>query len=181
MVKDCSNLTNENYSEYGTFCFQHSNLTYEPQIHSTKKVFDKLSSVSISLGDLSKPFNSASILESSHKSRKVKSEEKKIPIVLDNTIIKKPIYDTMSCCVCNENDFINNKMKCGHLVCEECLDHMRSMKCPLCKIIMEGSLLNDNIVEDIEKRYREDIEMRGAEDETMAYIASLGYNPNDLY
>lgn len=181
MVKDCSNLTNENYSEYGTFCFQHSNLTYEPQNFSKQKVFDKLTSVSISLGDLKKPFSSVSIFESSQKYRKVKSQEKKIPVILDSSKIKNTSYEQMSCCVCDEKDLINNKMNCGHLVCEECLDHIRSMKCPLCKCIMEGNLINDDIITEIESRYREDIEERGAEDETMAYLASIGYNPNELY
>ena len=125
---------------------------------------------------MNKPFESVKVLNISSSQKKVKSQIRKIP-----SLVSENKYDIMDCCVCDTSHSISNKMKCGHLLCEECLDHIRSLKCPVCKEELSGPLLSDEIAEDIGKRYKEDIEERGAEDETMAYLASLGYNPNELY
>ena len=178
MANDCSNLTTDELSEYGTYCFNHSNLTYEPQKNLVKspKMYNQLTSVSFSLGNMDKPFESIQAIKSSSTHKKVKSQIRKIP-----SLVNENKYDNMECCVCDTSYSISDKMDCGHLLCEECLEHIRSLKCPLCKAVISGPLLTEETVEEIEKRYREDIEERGAEDETMAYLASLGYNPNDLY
>jgi hypothetical protein len=180
MVKECSNLTTDEFSEYGTYCFEHSNLTNSPILTKNYQITSKLKSLTVSLGKLNKPFDSVYIYSSSKPERKVKSTERKIPVVLDNSKRMKTTYEKMDCCVCENKDFISNKMKCGHLVCLECLDHIRSFKCPLCQEEMEGILLTNNILEEIEVRYREDLDERGEEDKTMSNLALLGYNPDNL-
>ena len=182
MIKGCNNLTTNTLSEYGTYCFQHSNFTIEPQKRENMRISNNLSSITISLGRMDKPLESAVIYESSSKKeRKVKSATRKIPIVLDSHKFGKTKENTMSCCICETEDFISNKMKCGHLLCEDCLDQVRTMKCPVCCCKLEGVLMKPDIIKEIELRYKEDIEERGKEDETMTYLASLGYNPNSLY
>jgi len=183
MYKNCSNLTTNINSEYGTYCFQHSSNTNGPMEKTLKKdPFNSgISPITISMGRMNRPLEPSMILSSSKPEKKVKSQTKKIPVILDK---QKKIYTSnqmMECCVCSDEYPINDKMKCGHLVCSECLDHLRSMKCPICNETIEGPLINKDILEEIESKYREDMEYRGMEDNTIAYLASLGYNPNNFY
>jgi hypothetical protein len=180
MVRECSNLTLEEGSEYGTYCFEHSHLTNSPINSLNKEVSMKLKSVTISLGKMNRPFDSAYVYSSSRSEKKVMSAPRKIPVVLDNHKRIKTVYEKMKCCVCQEDEIISNKMECGHLLCLECLDHARSIKCPLCFTEMKGNLISSKIKKEIGIRYREDIDERGEEDTTMSNIASLGYNPEKL-
>lgn len=177
MVRECSNLTLNEHSEYGTYCFQHSNLTISPILPKNVEFTSKLKSITISLGKVNKPFEPVHIYSSSRPERKTKSSQKKIPIVLDSNRKLKNVYEKMNCCVCKNKDLISNKMKCGHLLCIDCLDHIRTMKCPLCYEEMDGLLLTKDVKKEIEIKYREDIIERGEEDLTMSNLALLGYNP----
>lgn len=180
MVKECPNLTTNDFSEYGTYCFKHSNLTNSPLSNKEVLFNTKLKPITISLGKLNRPFESVHIYSSSKPERRVKSSERKIPIVLDSHRILKMNYETINCCVCENKDVITNKMKCGHLLCSECLDHVRSLDCPLCEQEMEGPLLTNNVLDEIELKYMEDINERGEKDKTMSNLALLGYNPDKL-
>jgi hypothetical protein len=180
MARDCVNLTTNDFSEYGTYCFQHSNLTNPPITFKELSFTTKLKPMTVSLGNLNKPFDSVHIYSSSRPEKKVRSSERKIPVVLDSHKMIKMNYETMSCCVCENKDLITNKMKCGHLVCRECLGDIRHFTCPLCEEEMKGPLLTENVLEEIGVKYREDINERGEEDETMKNLALLGYNPEDF-
>jgi hypothetical protein len=173
MYNDCNNLTTDILEEYGTYCFQHTQYTNDP-IKYKKSNISNITPVTISMGSMNKPFESSIIYSSSKPERKVKSVKLKVPFILN----KK---DEMECCVCEDMMNIDNKMNCGHLVCDDCLDHIRTMKCPICKEMMEGPLLKDEVVEEIMLRNKEDIEERGMEDDSVALIASMGYNPNNFY
>jgi hypothetical protein len=173
MYKDCNNLTTDSLSEYGTYCFQHSQYTKEPVKFKNESI-RPLSSVTISLGSMNKPFESSVIYSSSKPERKVKSMTKKIPFLVDKN-------DKMECCICDDEMNVENKMSCGHLVCDDCLDHIRTMKCPICKENMNGPLLTNEVIDEIMLKNREDLEERGMEDESLALIASMGYNPNSFY
>lgn len=177
MVRECPNLTTGDFSEYGTYCFQHSNLTNSPLLYKDVSIISKLKPITVSLGKMNKPFESVHIYSSSKSERKVKSSEKKIPIVLDSHKNIKMNYETIKCCVCENRDLITNKMKCGHLVCLECLDHIRCLDCPLCEEELSGPLLTDDMINEIEIKYREDMNERGIKDETMSNLALMGYNP----
>lgn len=180
MFKDCSNISTNNFSEYGTYCFLHSNSTLEPR-KNTDNIMNKLSSVTISMGNLNNKNESVQMYSSSLPEKKVKSKVRNTPVVLDRKNKNYSIHETMECCICEERTPITDKMKCGHLLCLECLDHIRSFFCPVCRDELEGPLLTDEILTEIDIKYREDMEIRGCEDQTMAYLASLGYNPNSLY
>jgi hypothetical protein len=72
-------------------------------------------------------------------------------------------------------------MKCGHVVCGECLDLVRNSRCPVCLKKMEGPLITEYVVEDIREREKEDMRSRENEDATAAKLAELGMNPNTFY
>jgi hypothetical protein len=116
--------------------------------------YDKLSSVSISLGNLSKPKESSFMHYTSSPEKKVKAKVKKIPFIFDSQ--NENSIDKMECCSCDYKDFISNKMKCGHLICLDCLDHVRQDTCPVCDEIMEGPLLTEEILTEINYKIKED-------------------------
>ncbi len=62
----------------------------------------------------------------------------------------------MQCCMCEDHHHNEKKMKCGHLVCGDCLEHIREMKCPTCYDYLEGPLMYPEIIEDIEDKMRQD-------------------------
>jgi hypothetical protein len=47
-------------------------------------------------------------------------------------------------------------MKCGHAVCELCLQHLRQPTCPECRSFIEGPLITDEILANIINRQMRD-------------------------
>lgn len=62
----------------------------------------------------------------------------------------------MSCkkCMKNYNSSENKPFiisKCLHTVCLECLDKLTAQKCPLCEQLIENKVINDPVLELIER------------------------------
>ena len=74
------------------------------------------------------------------------------PLSPKNIESKKESSTTINCMLCEITKPINNKMKCGHFICKDCIECMKSMKCPACGEIMEGPVLKPEIKKMIEKR-----------------------------
>jgi len=179
---DCNNLTKDVLSEYGTYCFQHSNMTHKPRVlvKATNKVGELASTTMV--------FSTkVQYMDVGEKVRSTVSPVRRIPPPVRKTVTEilasetDNIYDTMECCVCDDKVLGSMSMKCGHVVCGECLDLVRNSRCPVCLKKMEGPLITEYVVEDIREREKEDMRSRENEDATAAKLAELGMNPNTFY
>ncbi len=152
MAPECKNLTTKLYSEYGTFCFQHSYMTMDPNPKKTEIVKPVLSEVALLNG------KNAEFMILDVKENHVTATTRKAPLFSKHKINE---MESINCCLCNQTCHLNDKMKCGHIVCDDCLDVVRSMKCPCCDNDMVGNLLTPFNIEQIKTREREDEEFFG--------------------
>ena len=152
MANECSNLTTDQIIEYGTYCFKHSFMTHKPETIKNKDVVltNTLITRNVVLG------NRPRVVEKVLKERKFISPVRRAPLPVHSL---PNLNEIMECCVCNSHDLDKNKMRCGHLICCDCLDHVRCMKCPQCYNQLEGPLLDSSIETLISQREVEDTKL----------------------
>ena len=111
-AKDCINLTYENYSKYGTYCFKHSNMTFEP-FCMMKDDDSPVAQRVIIINDNQK---NPTILEVTEHSKPAELEIRRAPAPLKE-------FRTMEveCCMCITKLPGDLKLKCGHIMCDDCL------------------------------------------------------------
>jgi len=155
MKEDCKNMTNGKYKEYGTYCFLHSYLTHSPK----SKIVSKSKILASQIAILNQNSNKDPVfLNIEYTEKKVKMKDRELPLP---SIKKKKFheysYNTIRCCICDTMCDINDKMECNHIVCDDCLDLVRSMDCPCCGEVMKGNLLTPFNIEAIMEREKEDL------------------------
>jgi hypothetical protein len=122
---ECNNITTDYQSSYGVYCYKHNRLTLcNPSV--------------------------ANFLYLATSYPRVKTPIRK-PLSPKN-IDSEKTGQTINCMLCEITKPINNKMKCGHFICKDCIDCMKSMKCPSCGETMEGPVIKPEIKKMIEKR-----------------------------
>lgn len=67
----------------------------------------------------------------------------------------------VECCYCTDPYDISKVMKCGHMICPQCLEGVvRSPYCEFCKdgSFLEGPFMNEKLQSIIETKYKQDLE-----------------------
>ncbi len=162
MASGCINFTTNNLKKYETYCFLHSNATHKP--YTLKELKIKNLDATLASRDILLPtvgLQKPIILEKVRKEKTTVSPNRKAPLpirkMMGSAEPKYGEYDTITCCVCDTLYEDRNKMKCGHLVCETCLDYLRSVDCPACGQLMVGNFITPEILAELNKRQKEDL------------------------
>ena len=182
MAPDCSNLTDSNFEQYGTYCFLHSFMTKKPNIlteRHSKNYYSAVATQTILLP--TEPLDKPIITETVSKEKHSVSPVRKAPLPIHNKKTEYGSCNAIKCCVCENLNCNDDKMECGHMVCNECLDFVRSMKCPVCRKRMSGPLIVQEVVKDIEKKEMEDVREQELENLNAAEMVAMGFNANEFY
>jgi hypothetical protein len=147
----CKNITTDLYKEkYGAYCFKHTGKTKKPQNIEVKDV--KLSAVSprrVQVQGLQ-----TTVENYEYNPMKVKSEKMKVPSPRRNL----SFVPKTECGICKMKYDETDLMKCGHLVCSECLkENVRTVYCPFCNEKMEGPCITEKVFENLQNKYLEDL------------------------
>lgn len=147
-AKKCSNLTVDTYSEYGCYCFIHSAMTHKPRTLDLKEDSFNIMSSHVLMTNTKNEFISIS-----SKNKSIKSMIRKAPLPKINTK-NSSIESTnnLICCKCDDVFNINARMKCGHFICSDCLDMVIKIECPVCDSVMEGPMVTEELINEIDKR-----------------------------
>ena len=100
-------------------------------------------------------------------------------IYLDNDMITIELEkgevetDYCKCCVCDSSMKVENKTKCDHPVCLECLNKLRKPKCPMCRAPIESKLVTDDVLCGIMQREADDESEAINNDAEMAMMSSF--------
>lgn len=126
--EECNNITTDYQMKagYGVYCYKHNRMTLcNPSI--------------------------VNFLYLATSYPRVKTPIRK-PLSPKNIDFEKASSSTINCMLCEITKPISNKMKCGHFICKDCIQNVKTMKCPACGEIMEGPILKPEIKKMIEKR-----------------------------
>ena len=125
--EECNNVTTDYEESYGAYCFKHSKFTICQE---------------------SKPI----------KEKKIKSPKRvKTPTRRTRSPKKYKPIETIKCLLCERKIDTVLALKCGHCVCDNCINFIRTDKCPACGMMLEGPLINENIKKLITQKMYEDI------------------------
>jgi hypothetical protein len=124
--KECNNITTDYNITYRAYCYKHNRLTLCNQ--------SKANSI---------------YLASSYPRVKTPTRRPLSPTRISPENAYKEI---IKCMLCEKKKSVNDKMKCGHFICEDCIDCVKTMSCPACGENMEGPIINPKIKKMIEKR-----------------------------
>jgi hypothetical protein len=128
----------------------------EEQIHLPEQEENKISPISPGMDLTFENYESSPIITKSIKTS-VPSPRR------TEKFVKK-----VECCYCTDPYDISKVMKCGHMICPQCLEGIvRSPYCEFCKDgnLLEGPFMNDKIFSIIETKYKQDIEKGFFEEE----------------
>ena len=151
-LKGCKNITQTIFKEeYGAFCFLHSKYTHpfgdeEPEQKSPSPVSPRRTPFSSTIADLSET-----------SPEMVSSSKYKVPSPSRKSIVIPKI----ECAICKDFYEQTNVMNCGHLICNECLQELRSPYCPFCGEYMEGDFITKEIMQIIQDKYKQDMNEEG--------------------
>jgi hypothetical protein len=149
--EQCHNITTANISEYGTYCFAHSAMTYKPRILNKREREAPVLSPSLMV------FNADKFISIKSSKKLVKSTIRKVPMLSKIDATAENIYDFLECGYCSELGPTKYSMKCGHYICSDCLSMIRTSLCPICEQFINGELVSEEILSDIIEREREDL------------------------
>ena len=127
--EDCNNITTDYQADYGVYCYKHNQYTL---CNPSRVNFEYLASTY----------------------PRVRTPIRK-PLSPKNIDSEKAYSQTIDCMLCEITKPLNNKMKCGHFICKDCIDCVKSIRCPACKEDMEGPIITPKIKKMIEKRMYE--------------------------
>ena len=163
---NCRNITKNVSGEYGTYCFAHTSLTHKPRIYTKNDLMitneSEVTSQTL-LFTNSKSDNPTKIVAFNTAEKKIKSPIRLLPTPHPSKKLKASLkkdiqaVEHMECCSCSEMHHMEHKMKCGHLVCDDCVEHLRNTECPSCGENLEGPLMVPEMLEEINKRYVNDM------------------------
>jgi hypothetical protein len=158
-LKGCKNITQNNFKEdYGAYCFLHSKYTHQFGYEEfEEKSPSKFSSISPRRTPLS-PTRIATTYDTFEETLdSVSSSRYKVPSPSRKAIVIPKI----ECGICKDFYEQTNVMKCGHLICKECLQELRSPYCPFCGEYMEGPFITEEIMQMIQDKYKQDLNQKG--------------------
>jgi len=124
--EECNNITTDYKSIYGAYCYVHNKLTL------CNPSFVNFEYLTVSYPRVKTP------------TRRPLSPTRINP---ENTY-----KETIKCMLCEKKKPHDFKMKCGHFICEDCIDCVKTMSCPACGENMEGPVITSKIRKMIEKR-----------------------------
>ena len=155
-LKGCKNITQNIFKEeYGSFCFLHSKYTHpfiyeEPELKDASPLSSRRTPLSPSRENIF--FNT---VDSSPEI--VSSSRYKVP----SPSRKSKDVPKIECAICKDFYDQTNVMKCGHLICKQCLQELRSPYCPFCGEYMEGPFITEEIMQMIQDKYKQDLNEMG--------------------
>lgn len=155
-LKGCKNITQNRFKkEYGAFCFLHSKYTHPfGYKESEEKGASPLSSRRT---PLSPSLDSIFYNDEDSSPEIVSSSRYKAP----SPSRKSNITPQIECAICKDFYDQPNVMKCGHLICKQCLQELRSPYCPFCEEYMEGPFITEEIMQMIQDKYKQDLNEMG--------------------
>jgi hypothetical protein len=155
-LKGCKNITQKTFKEeYGAFCFLHSKYTHQFGYEEIEQ--KSPSPVSPRRTPLS-PTIETTIYDTFEAALEmVSSSRYKVPSPSRKSIVIPKI----ECGICKDFYEQTNVMKCGHLVCSQCLQELRSPYCHFCGEYMEGPFITEEIMRMIEDKYKQDLNENG--------------------
>ncbi len=153
-LKGCNNITTDILEkEFGSYCFLHSSYTHKKNVKNENiiHVLSPTSSRQVVVENTEK----VEYTNYNYKPLEVSSRTYSVP----SPSRKYNLVNKIECGLCKVMYPESNLMKCGHLVCEECLKGIvRSPYCPFCEVYMEGPYVTEEIMGLIETKYKEDLE-----------------------
>jgi len=63
----------------------------------------------------------------------------------------------LTCGQCNVSITDDNTLYCGDSFCKECLRWLDSLNCPLCDSVLEGSIVDMDIIENIRNNIKKSL------------------------
>ena len=171
----CKNLTSDLYKKlYGAYCFEHTSKVNKPVGFLDKpKTLSPISprrTVTAGSPTRFSGENSGSVSLSpevtfenyEYKPMKV-SSPRRMPI---SPTRKSSVYiPKTECCICKDLYEENKIMKCGHLICPECLEgRVRKPYCDFCDEPLEGPFVTPEVFQKIEDKYKMDKERESKEE-----------------
>jgi hypothetical protein len=177
----CKNLTSDLYKKlYGSYCFEHCAKTNKPV-----GVLDKPKLISPISPRRTKPLDNNS-KNTKSPGTTFENYEFKTPTVPSTKF--SPVSPKRSvsyvpkteCCIC-KNPYDETKvMKCGHLICPECLEgRVRKPYCDFCGEPLDGPFVTPEVLVKIEDKYKYDLEL-GIENDFTTYDED-SYNKESYY
>jgi len=161
----CKNLTSDLYKKlYGAYCFEHTSKVNKPAGFLDKpKTLSPISprrtvtpgspirSPNVSAGSPEVTFENYE-----YKPMKV-SSPRRMPVSPSR---KSSVYiPKTECCICKDLYEENKIMKCGHLICPECLEgRVREPYCDFCGEPLDGPFVTPEVLQKIEDKYKMDKE-----------------------
>lgn len=100
-----------------------------------------------------------------------------------NVVVPKHIHN-MDCSICLESNVPHDEsLNCGHCVCRECLSQMRTDQCPVCRRMLKGVTVTDEIIHKINDKQRIDMENKIRRNEEIARLVAEnpGVPPDEFY
>jgi hypothetical protein len=155
-LKGCKNITQNIFKEeYGAFCFLHSKYTHPFGDEEFEQ--KSPSAVSTRRTPLSPTRTTIFVDTFEEVPEMVSSSRYKVPSPSRKSIVIPKI----ECGICKDVYEQTNVMNCGHLICNECLQELRSPYCPFCDEYMEGPFITEEIMQIIEDKYKQDLNETG--------------------
>ena len=113
--------------------------------------------------------------------KKEKKDHSEILIVDDIQYIILKLYEYRKCCLCEEPMKSYEELECKHCVCKECLYKLRKNECPICRTVLSGEIITDDLIARIFQNLEDDKFEEDERDRFAAFIATMGFNPNEFY
>jgi hypothetical protein len=168
----CKNLTSDLYKKlYGSYCFEHTSKVNKPVgFLDNPKTLSPISprrtvgpgspsrNSRIAGGTLENSSLSPEITFENYEYKPMKvSSPRRMPVSPPR---KTPAYiPKTECCICKDLYEENKVMKCGHLICPECLEgRVREPYCDFCDEPLEGPFVTPEVLQKIEDKYKMDKE-----------------------
>jgi len=171
----CKNLTSDLYIKlFGAYCFEHTSKVNKPvgvlekpksisPISPRRTVLAGSPSRSSGLSPKSTTLSPEITFENyEYKPRTVVS-----PVRTPMSPRKSAYIPQTECCICKDLYDENKIMKCGHLICPQCLEgRVRSPFCDFCGEPLDGPFVTPEVLLNIEDKYKQDKESEEYEEES---------------
>lgn len=162
----CINLTTDLYKKlYGAYCFEHCAKTNKPLgVLDKPKLISPISprrTKTLEVQALNKKTKSPGVSFENYEFKPVNVPSAKFtPVSPKRSSLDKEFYTRKTeCCIC-KNPYDETKiMKCGHLICPECLEgRVRKPYCDFCGEPLDGPFVTPEVLSKIEDKYKQDQE-----------------------
>jgi hypothetical protein len=158
----CKNLTSDLYKKlYGAYCFEHCAKTNKPI-----GVLDKPKLISPISPRRTKTLEVQTLKSPGVEFENYEFKPASVPSAKFTPVSPKRISPDKEffvrkteCCICKNPYDETKTMKCGHLICPECLEgRIRTPYCDFCGEPLEGPFVTPEVLAKIEDKYKHDLE-----------------------